>query len=64
MLSEVNRVFHSDNVKLVVGVVVLQVLHNVQFNLRLVFEFLFVSDDLDRYNFASLVVLAFKRLSK
>lgn len=59
MLSEVAWVFDSDDVHLVVRVVVPQVSDYVQFDLRLVFEFLFVPYDLDRNDLPCFMVFTF-----
>lgn len=49
MFSEVARVFDSYDVHFVVGVVVSQVSNDLQLDLRLMSELLFVANDLDCY---------------
>ena len=58
------RVLHSNDVHLVVGVILLQMLDYIQFDLRLMLEFVFVSDYLDCDNFLSLMVKAFESLAE
>lgn len=64
MLPEIAGVLDPDDVHLIVGVVVSQVSHDVQLNLRLVLELLLVSNDLDRHQFACLVISAFQGLAE
>ena len=64
MFPEVDRILHPNNIHLVVRVLVLQMLHNIEFYLGLVSEFLLVSDDFDGHNLLGFVVHALKRLAK
>lgn len=64
MLPEVTRVLNSDDVHLIVRVVVTQVRHDIELDLGLVLEFLFVPYYFDCYYFACFVVFAFDCLPK
>lgn len=64
VLPEVDAVLHPDDVHLVVWVILLQVLHDVELNLGLMSEFLFVPNDFNSDYLTCLVVFAFQSLSE
>ena len=64
MLSEDKVVIYTDDVVLVMFVVVVQVLEDSQLNSCLILKFLFVSDDFKSYLLVSFVIEAFDGLSK
>lgn len=64
VLSEEHVVFDSDDVVLVVWVVVVQVLEDPKLNACLILELLLVTDQLDGHRFLSLVVQARDGLAK
>jgi hypothetical protein len=57
-------VFHHYDIVCIVRVILFQMLKNFKLDSSLVLEFLFVSDQLDRYNFTCLMVHTFKGLSE
>ena len=64
MLPKVARVLNPNDVHLVIGVVIPQVRHYVQLDLRLVLKLLLVPDDFDGNKLASLVILALDGLTE
>ena len=64
MLAEHGVCLDLDDVASVVGVVVLEVLEDLEFYASLVLELLLVSDDFDGYDLTVRVVYAFQGLSK
>ena len=64
MFPEVARILDSDDVHLVIWVVITQVCHYVQLDLCLVFKLLLVPDDLHSDELTGFVILAFNRLTE
>jgi hypothetical protein len=64
MFSEVAAILDLNNVVRVFGVLVLQMLQNLQLYSGLMLKLLFASNDFDCYDFSSKVILAFQRLPK
>jgi hypothetical protein len=64
MLSKDAVIFYSDDVVLVVFVMIVKVFQYFQFNACLVLKLLLISDDFDRNVFFGLVIEAFDGLSE
>ena len=64
MLAEHAVVFDANDVVRVLRIVLLQVQQNLELHACLMLEFLLVSDDLDGYDLACLVIHALQGLSE
>jgi hypothetical protein len=64
VLPKITRVLDSNDVHLIVRVVVAQVSHNIELHLSLMFKFILISDNLDCNYFACFVIFAFDRLAE
>ena len=64
MLSKIAGILHSNDIHLIMWVLIFQVLDNVQLYLRLMSEFFFISDNFDGHDLSSLMINTFDCLSE